>query len=106
MAILEIAGKFRLEIGWTEGGIKCKSPDTLGGIYLCPVERDKRSEPGWIRTIDTCLKRAVLCQTELRARYYTRLERSRDNIAPKLNRLGAATAFKQRNCQNKTNTRF
>ena len=26
-------------------------------------------EPGWIRTIDTCLKRAVLYQTELRARF-------------------------------------
>ena len=43
-------------------GCKLKSPSVLGGFYLCTVERDKRSEPGWIRTIDTRLKRAMLYQ--------------------------------------------
>ena len=33
-------------------------------------------EPGWIRTIDTCLKRAVLYQTELRALRRLKLEAS------------------------------
>ncbi len=37
-----------------------KSPDTVGGLYLCGSEIDMRSEPGWIRTIDTILKRDVL----------------------------------------------
>ena len=29
-------------------GYKLKIPGVLGGFYLCPVESDKRSEPGWI----------------------------------------------------------
>ena len=36
----------------------------------------KKCEPGWIRTIDTCLKRAVLYQAELRALIFIEVDLS------------------------------